>query len=294
VLLGIYEDTGSLSFPATQPEDAFAAGYLLERQADLSVLERFLRPAYAPRQKDVLFEMIKTAKRLRIDGHTVGVGRLDIDGHVEGLAMVVRMFRDIVNVDAAVGIFRRKDGNRCMVIGRSGVDDIDMGAIMHRMGGGGHPGAGSVLLKSVNPVVVEEMILELIRGNRQASVRVIDLMSFPVTAVPPETSMAEAADILERKGHSGVPVTDPQDRLVGILSRRDFKKIRRDSQLKSPVKAYMQNDVKTIESALSPLQAARRMIRHDIGRLPVVENSRMIGIITRSDLMLYFYDMLPE
>jgi CBS domain-containing protein len=294
LLIGIYEDTGSLSFPATRPEDAFAAGYLMERQADLNVLDRFLRQAYAPRQKDVLFEMIRKAERLRVDGHTVGICRLDIDGHVEGLAVVVRMFRDILNVDAAVGIFTRADKSRCMVIGRSGVDDIDMGAIMHRLGGGGHPGAGSVLLKSVNPDVVAEMVLELIRGNRQASVRVIDLMSFPVTAVRPDTSMAEAADLLESRGHSGVPVTDADDRLAGIVSRRDFKKVRKDSQLKSPVKAFMQTDVKTIESDASPLQAARRMVRHDIGRLPVIENDRMIGIITRSDLMLYFYDMLPE
>jgi tRNA nucleotidyltransferase (CCA-adding enzyme) len=36
------------------------------------------------------------------------------------------------------------------------------------------------------------------------------------------------------------------------------------------------------------------MIQHDIGRLPVLENGRVIGIITRSDTMRYFYDLLPE
>jgi CBS domain-containing protein len=36
------------------------------------------------------------------------------------------------------------------------------------------------------------------------------------------------------------------------------------------------------------------MVKHDIGRLPVVENNRIIGIITRSDAMLYFYDLLPD
>jgi CBS domain-containing protein len=292
--MGIYEDTGSLSFPATRPEDAFAAGYLMQLQADLSVMGRFLRPAYAPGQKDVLFEMIKSAERLQVNGHTVSIGRLEIDGHVEGLAVVVRMFRDIVNADAVFGIFSRPDRSRCMVIGRSGVEAIDVGRIMQRLGGGGHPGAGSALLKSVNPEVVEEMILELIRGKCQASVRVMDLMSFPVTRVDPETPMAQVADLLEGKGHSGLPVVDRQDRLVGIVSRRDFRKIRRDSQLQAPVKAFMQTDVKTIEADQAPLRAARLMIRHDIGRLPVVENGQMIGIVTRSDLMMYFYDLLPE
>jgi CBS domain-containing protein len=42
------------------------------------------------------------------------------------------------------------------------------------------------------------------------------------------------------------------------------------------------------------MQAARLMVKHDIGRLPVVEGGRIIGIITRSDAMLYFYDLLPD
>ena len=41
-------------------------------------------------------------------------------------------------------------------------------------------------------------------------------------------------------------------------------------------------------------EAARLMVKHDVGRLPVVANERVIGIITRSDAMLYFYDLLPD
>ena len=75
-LMGIYEDTGSLTFPSTRPEDLFAAGHLMQCQADLNVLGSFLRPAYAPKQKDVLFEMIKTAERLEVNGHTLSISRL--------------------------------------------------------------------------------------------------------------------------------------------------------------------------------------------------------------------------
>ena len=52
--------------------------------------------------------------------------------------------------------------------------------------------------------------------------------------------------------------------------------------------------VKTIGPGHSPLEAARLMVKHDIGRLPVVDNGLIIGIITRSDTMLYFYDLLPD
>jgi len=79
-----------------------------------------------------------------------------------------------------------------------------------------------------------------------------------------------------------------------MISRRDFRKIKGTSRLKSPVKAFMSTNVLTIEPGKSPMQAARLMVKHDVGRLPVVDNGNIIGIITRSDTMLYFYDMLPD
>jgi len=199
-------------------------------------------------------------------------------------------------VDAAFGLFvsAEKNGARkCMVIGRSDNDGLDVGALMKSLGGGGHPGAGSAMLKNVNPEAVAGMIVDLIQGNQQSSVQISDLMSFPVFAVAPDTPMQTVANMLHQRGCTGLPVVD-NGRLVGIISRRDFKKIRRQDRLQAPVKAFMNTQVITIEPGKSPMEAARIMVRHDIGRLPVVENERMIGIITRSDAMTYFYDLLPD
>jgi len=292
-LAGIYEDTGNLTFNSTQAEDVYAAAWLLERKADLSVINSFLRPTYNQKQKDILFKMVKSAKREKVNGYTVSINRQDINGHVEGMAVLVRMYREILNVDAAFGLFTDKKKNRCMVIGRSNIDGLNIGSIMKSLGGGGHPGAGSAMLKSVNPDKIEEMIVSLICGNQQASVQISDLMSFPVFSVTSDTRMAEVAAILRKKGCTGVPIVNG-DRLMGIISRRDFRKIKKESQLEAPVKAFMQTKVFTIEPGKSPMQAVRIMVKHDIGRLPVVEDDRIIGIITRSDAMLYFYDILPD
>lgn len=295
-LAGLYEDTGNLTFSASTAEDAYAAGWLLDRKADLSLVNTFLRPAYGEKQKAVLFEMLQHAQRLKINGYWISISRIDIDGHVGNLALVVRMYRDIVNVDAAFGLFvsAEKNGARkCIVIGRSDNDGLDVGALMKSLGGGGHPGAGSAMLKNVNPETVAGMIVDLIQGNQQSSVQISDLMSFPVFAVAPDTPMQTVANMLHQRGCTGLPVVD-NGRLVGIISRRDFKKIRRQDRLQAPVKAFMNTQVITIEPGKSPMEAARIMVRHDIGRLPVVENERMIGIITRSDAMTYFYDLLPD
>jgi len=292
-LTGLYEDTGSLMFPSSQAEDAFAAGYLLEQKADLAVLGSFLRPAYGERQKNILFEMLQHAERLRFNGYSVSINKLDIHGHVDSLAVVVRMYREIMNVDAAFGIFSDRERERCIVIGRSNVDGLNMGTIMNSMGGGGHPGAGSAMLKAVNPEAVEAMILELVQGNQQVSIQISDLMSFPVITIPPDITMEEAALILREKGCTGIPVVDGE-KLIGMISRRDFRKIKGANRLKLPVKAFMSTNVISIDPGKSPMQAARLMVKYDVGRLPVVENGKIIGIVTRSDTMIYFYDMMPD
>lgn len=292
-LAGLYEDTGQLTFDSTTAEDAYTAGRLLEQGADLKILNKFLRPAYGEKQKDILFHMLQNARRQKINGYRISISKLPIEGHVNGLALVVNMYRDIMNVDAAFGIFCLPDADRCMVIGRSDVESLNIGSIMRGLGGGGHPGAGSAMLRQVNPETISEMISELVSGNQQSSVQISDLMSFPVQTVAPETSMEEAARVMRIKGCTGLPVVS-DGKLVGMISRRDFQKVRRDSRLKSPVKAYMRTPVLTIDPGKSPIQVARLLISKDIGRLPVVEDGELIGIVTRSDVMCYFYDLLPD
>ncbi|MBU0992861.1 MAG: CBS domain-containing protein [Proteobacteria bacterium] len=292
-LMGLYEDTGSLTFPATKPDDAYAAAYLLEKGADLKVLTSFLSQAYGERQKEILFDMLRTSNRMKINGYTISIKTIEISGHIGNLSLVVHMYREILNVDAAFGIFLDKEKDSCIVIGRSRIDDLNIGKIMRTLGGGGHTGAGSALMKSVNPEIVSSLLKEFVQGNSSSSIQLSDLMSYPVFTVDVNTSMEDVAMIFRDKGVTGVPVTEGE-KLVGIISRRDFKKMRKESQIKAPVKAYMSTRVISIGPEKSPMEAASLMIKHDIGRLPVVKNGELIGIVTRTDSMRYLYDLLPD
>jgi CBS domain-containing protein len=97
---------------------------------------------------------------------------------------------------------------------------------------------------------------------------------------------------LPEKGCSGFPVAEG-DSVVGVISRRDFQKVN-SKQLNSPVKTFMCTGIIKIDPGSSVVQAARLMIKHDIGRLPVVKEDKLIGIITRTDTMRYYYDLLPD
>ncbi|MDX2440929.1 MAG: CBS domain-containing protein, partial [Desulfobacterales bacterium] len=290
-LAGLYEDTGHLTFQSTKAEDAHAAGYLLDRGADLQIVSTFLSPAYGPKQKDVLFHMLQNASRTTVNGNSYSINRLRVHGYVSNLAVVVQMYREILNVDTAFGIFLM-DGNRCLVIGRSSARGIDVAAVMRHMGGGGHPGAGSAMLKSADPAAVEAWIRAMIGESHRASMQIRDLMSFPVLSLNSEMTMSQAGKVLREKGYKGSPVVT-DGKLVGILSRRDFQKLKKAPQFQSPVKAFMSTNVITIHPKESPGQAAHLMIKNDFGRLPVVDQGKIVGIFSRSDVVADLYGLCP-
>ena len=293
-LMGLYEDTGNLTFPSTKAEDAYAAGFLLDKKADLNILATFLRQAYGKKQKNILFEMIQKARRIEVSGFRLSIVKMNIEGRVQNLAMVLQMYREIVNVDAAFGIFQDVKKNKCMVIGRSSIDEINVGFLMKSLGGGGHPGAGSALLEAANPDAIEQMLTELISGNQHSSIMPSDIMSYPVVTVDGATKMEEVAMILRDIGCTGLPVVNSDGHVTGIISRRDLKKVRKSKQMNAPVKAFMSRNIVTISHNRSAIEAVKLMIKHDIGRIPVLQDDRVVGIITRSDAMRYFYDLLPD
>lgn len=293
MLIGLYEDTGHLTFPATTADDARAAAFLLDNRADLNVAGFFLNPPYEENQKEILFEMMKMTEKQTICGHTVGFNHITLDKKVPNLAAVVNMYRKIVNVDALFVVFSSDD--RHSVIGRSGVDNIDVGQVLSIFGGGGHSGAGSASVKNgdLSAGEIKDKIIGLLAAKNSETIRISDIMSFPVVSVGPETPMREVQTLMASQKIRGVMVVEDET-IQGIIVLWDLKKVKKDSQWDSPVKAFMARKILTIGPGDSPSVAARLMIENDVGHLPVVQDDKMIGIVTRTDILTYYYDLLPD
>ena len=175
------------------------------------------------------------------------------------------------------------------------MDRIDIGSVLKSFGGGGHPAAGSATVKSdrLSPEELKQKIIEKIKSIRSNGAIVADLMSFPVTFVSADTPMSTVREIMEEKKIRGILVGS-ETNLEGIIVLWDLKKLKLDKQWNSPVKAFMVRDVATTAPGLPPAQAAQFMVKHNIGHLPVEHDGRIIGIVTRTDILNYFYGMLPE
>ena len=293
MLIGLYEDTGHLSYPSTTAEDARAAAYLLDNRADLNVAAFFLNPPYEENQKEILFEMMKETEKFTINGNSIGFNTITLDKKVTNLATIVNMYRKIVNVDALFVIFTTD--NRNTVIGRSGAENIHIGLVMSILGGGGHAGAGSATTKSseMSPQQIKERIVAGLTSTRTESARISDIMSFPVISVTPATPMRDVQTLMAKKNIRGIMVME-DDKIHGIIVLWDLKRVKKEQHWNHPVKAFMARDIITIEPGASPSIAARIMIENDVGYLPVVENDKVIGIVTRTDILTYYYDLLPE
>ena len=291
-LLGLYEDTGQLTFSSTTPEDARAAAFLLEQGADLNIAVDFLNMAYGEVQKKVLFRLMRDAEQHEIKGKRVGIGVVNINKHVE-LAMVVQLYGKIVNADAVFVVFVNESGGY-FIIGRSGTPEINVNTVLQRFGGGGHPGAGSATINDPHMAAgeIRQKIIAALHEVQRGGALVADMMSFPVTSVTPDTPMHEIRHIMEEEKIRGV-VVEEEECLQGIVVLWDLKKLKLRKQWNSPVKAFMNRKVTTISPEALASEAADLMVQKNIGHLPVVQGEKVIGIVTRTDIINYLYGMLP-
>src|SRR5207244_9259022 len=110
------------------------------------------------------------------------------------------------------------------------------------------------------------------------------IMSVPPRTISPDATVADARRRMVRYGHSGLSVVE-DGQLLGVITRRDVDKARHHRLSHAPVKGFMTRQVVTAspETPLSDME--RRMIEHDVGRLPVVSDGRVVGVVTRGDLL---------
>jgi CBS domain-containing protein len=130
------------------------------------------------------------------------------------------------------------------------------------------------------------------------------IMTRDVASVTPDTPLKVVATTLLGFGIAGVPVCDEAGHVVGVVSESDvlFKEIGPEpkgralfQQLERGPKKdartageAMTSPAVTIESKSAVWEAARKMLDHHVNRLPVVDDGRLVGIVTRSDLVRAF------
>jgi signal-transduction protein with cAMP-binding, CBS, and nucleotidyltransferase domain len=117
-------------------------------------------------------------------------------------------------------------------------------------------------------------------------------MSTDVVAVGPTTSTRDAARMMFRYRVSGLPIVDPDDHVLGIITEGDFLAMELERADGKPVPAtvaeVMSHAVLSVSPDLEIMDAARYMQEHGVKRVLVTEEGRMVGILSRFDIVAAF------
>jgi CBS domain-containing protein len=113
-------------------------------------------------------------------------------------------------------------------------------------------------------------------------------MSQPVVSIGSEQTVAEAIQVLTRQHTGSLPVTDVGGHIVGMISEMELLDVAFDRDIKNAlVSEFMSHEVQVVQSDEPLSQAAQSFALFSFRRLPVVENGKLVGIVSRRDLMNY-------
>jgi acetoin utilization protein AcuB len=111
----------------------------------------------------------------------------------------------------------------------------------------------------------------------------------PVSVTPQDT-LATARAKMQAGGFRQLPVVE-DGKLVGIVTDRDIRWNRKQMMI-TKVNAAMTKDLVTVTPETSLEEAAQVILQHKIGGLPVVQGEKLVGIITTTDILKAFLDVM--
>jgi tRNA nucleotidyltransferase (CCA-adding enzyme) len=285
--IGIYEDTGNLTYSGTTEVDAICVAYLLGQGADLAIVGDFIRPKLDEELTELLETLIDNCRRLQIGGIKILLSSASLSFYLDGLATLTRKLCEIESADAAITVVKMK--NRIHIVGRSDTRALDVRPIVREFGGDGHPGAASAVSRETDLSGVLERVEALLHHATSAEVTAKSIMTTPVRTIKPRTTMQDANRLMLRYGQDGLLVAE-DEKLIGVISRRDIDRATHHKLGHAPVLGFMSHPVISItpDTTIGDIQAL--MVKEDIGRLPVIGmDKRLLGVVSRADVLKSLY-----
>jgi tRNA nucleotidyltransferase (CCA-adding enzyme) len=282
MMLGIYEDTGNLTFPSVTEQDFQAAGYLLAKGANLNVVANMITRELTAEQIFLLNDLIQSATRYNIHGIEVVVAQASVDHYIGDIAILAHKIKDMENLDVLFVLVLM--GDRVYLIGRSRIDEVNVAEIAGEFGGGGHPTASSATIKGMSLIEAHGRLVkalqEMVRPRKVAK----DLMVYPIKSIEPGSSLEEAGQILTRYNLAVIPVVQ-DSKVVGLISKQIVEKGIHHGLKNSLVREYMTTEFAVVSPDTSLSRVQELIIAQNQRLLPVLEKEQLVGAITLGNLV---------
>jgi tRNA nucleotidyltransferase (CCA-adding enzyme) len=291
-LTAIYADTGRFIYESVTRDDYEVSAWLLDMGASLSLVKSFLETVREDKQIAVLNRI--RPETHSIQGNVILLSYLELEENVSGLAAVVEKIMDVQNPDAYFAIFFIPRDNTILLIARSQKKAIDLHALLSVYGGGGHQLAASAKITGKDGQKFFGEFRQFLSFSLEPAAAVKDIMTKNVFTIHETTSLMEASMFLERVDLTACPVVDKEGSVSGFISLRDIMKGRKHGKMQAPVKAYMSTPVISAGSKVTLREIERIFYKNKIGHLPILEDGKLLGIVTRWDYLQFHKQTLQD
>ncbi len=287
--LGVYEETGSLSFPSTTARDAAAAAWLIEHGADLNEVRDRLSHELTLEELDLLDRLAHAAEVRYLDGCKVAVAVTHAERFVPEVAGIANRLLGIAEVDAVVALIGMED--KVLLVARGSRPEIDLGGVARALGGGGHATAASAMVHGMTPQEAAETAWRALDAVIAPIVRVATIMTRNPVTVPADTPLVDVERTLTRYGVNALPVMEGQ-RLAGVVTRETVQKALFHQMGDLPVADVMDADPYRAAPDTPLREVQAHMVERGQRFVPVADGADLVGCVTRTDLMRVMHEDL--
>ncbi len=286
--LGIFEDTGSFTYPSTTEHDFMAAAYLRSKGANLATISDLISKEMDPRQIALLNDLLRNADHYNINGYDVVLSVVSCDEYVPDMAFLVQKMLRIENLNALFAIVLMK--NKIYVAARSRTPEINVGAAVRELGGGGHSFAAAATIRKMTLAQTENRLLEILQKQLQSVLTAKDIMSSPPIMAEPDITCRNARQLLSRYNVNALLVVKTakksgMQQLKGFISRQVIEKALYHKLDDIPISEYMTSEFASVGPDAGIEEIQDKIIGNNQRILPVTEDNVIVGVITRTDLL---------
>lgn len=281
--LGIHEDTGSLTFASTTPDDCRAAAWLLEQGANPNLVPDMLTRELTAEQVWLLNDLTTSATKQVVNGVEVVIAKVAREEYIGDFAVVVHKFTEMENLKVIVALAQMED--KVYLVARSRTEDVNVAEIALAFGGGGHPQAASATIRNNTLIQVEKSLQTLLGSGIVPQKKAKDMMSSPVIHISPHATIQEATLALTKYNINVLLVIDEHEKLTGYVTRQVVEKAIHFGLGYLPIEEYANIEFPSVSPAATLKEVQELIIADKVRILPVVENGKVLGVITRTDLL---------
>ena len=287
--LGIYDDTGALTYETTTERDIGVISYLRELGADLSGILSQIENDMSQDDRKLLDDLAENAREKYINGAKVYLTWAETETYVQGLSVFVNKLKEYCDSHVTIAVVNN-GGKKINIIARSVENVLNVKEFLAPYGGSGHFQAGSATLTDRDAKELLDEIEDRLHKSITPLMKVSDIMSSPVIAVSPDAKVEEGYRTMLRFGIKSLPVANSEGEVVGMMTRKDLDKAHLHGLDRAKISDFMTQGIINLASEASIDEAHRMMATYGFEKMPVLdENGKLVGTLSRADLLKALY-----